>query len=227
MDVFRSMAVKSLLIYFLILSCTAFSAYSRAGGGGGGAGTYGRGLGVIIGLVNLILILWFVYRKNKKAKQLIAFSGVLDSVWNYDEMIAYSQEVFVRMQNAWKERDMDLVKDLVTDRLYHDYQKQLDWQKVKHEQNVIESIDIRRAQIIGVEDHSGKDEDKFTVYIKGKLVDYTISDKTGKIYENKSKSKTRFVDLYYFIRNGDKWLLDKIDNDVSLGKILKTKEIVD
>jgi hypothetical protein len=58
-------------------------------------------------------------------------------------------------------------------------------------------------------------------------VDYTISDKTGKIYTNKAKGKTDFVDLYYFLRREEKWFLDRIENDVSLGKILKAKEIVD
>jgi hypothetical protein len=84
-----------------------------------------------------------------------------------------------------------------------------------------------RHQSIGMEDHEGKVQDTFTVYIKGKMVDYIVSDKTGRIYTNSSKSSKLFVDLYYFVRNNDNWLLDKIDNNVTLGKILKAKEIVD
>ncbi len=72
-----------------------------------------------------------------------------------------------------------------------------------------------------------KNSDTFTVYIKGRLVDYTISDKTQQIYVNKSKSQKAFIDLYYFIRQENSWHLDKIDNNVTLGKIFKAKEIVD
>jgi predicted lipid-binding transport protein (Tim44 family) len=142
-------------------------------------------------------------------------------------MIALTNDTFIRMQNAWQERNMDLVKDIVTERLYADYKKQLDWQKVKHEQNMIEDITIKKTEIIGLEDRLGNTNDSFTVFIKGKLVDYTKSDKTDRIYENSSKKKTAFVDLYYFVRENDHWLLDKIDNQVSLGKILKSKEIVE
>jgi predicted lipid-binding transport protein (Tim44 family) len=217
---------KSLFFTFLFLS--TISAYARAGGGGGGSGSvYGRGLGVLLALINLALITFFVYRKNKRARQLISQLGTEDTLWNYEQMIDYAQEVFGKLQNAWMERNMELVKDIVTERLYQDYQKKLDWQKVKHEQNIIEDIEIKRTEIIGMEDHAGKDKDTFTIYIKGKLVDYTISDKTGKIYTNKAKGKTSFVDLYYFLRQEEKWLLDRIENDVSLGKILKAKEIVD
>jgi predicted lipid-binding transport protein (Tim44 family) len=217
---------KSLFFTFLFLS--TISAYARAGGGGGASGSvYGRGLGVLLALINLALITFFVYRKNKRARQLISQLGTQDTLWNYEQMIDYAQKVFAKMQNAWMERNMELVKDIVTERLYQDYQKKLDWQKVKHEQNIIEDIEIKRTEIIGMEDHAGKDKDTFTIYIKGKLVDYTISDKTGKIYTNKAKGKTSFVDLYYFLRKEEKWLLDRIENDVSLGKILKAKQMVD
>jgi hypothetical protein len=217
---------KSLSFTFLFLS--TISVYARAGGGGGGSGSvYGRGFGVLLALINVALIAYFVYRKNKIAKQLISNKSSEDTLWNYEQMIDFAQEVFVKMQKAWMERNMELVKDIITERLYKDYQKKLDWQKVKHEQNIIEDIEIKRTEIIGVEDHAGKGNDTFTIYIKGKLVDYTISDKTGKIYTNKAKGKSSFVDLYYFLRQEDKWVLDRIDNDVSLGKILKAKEIVD
>ncbi|GAA4746070.1 hypothetical protein GCM10023229_27600 [Flavisolibacter ginsenosidimutans] len=63
-----------------------------------------------------------------------------DSLWNYDQMINLANEAFARLQNARMERNMELVKDVVTEWLCHDYQKQLDWQKVKHEQNIVEDI---------------------------------------------------------------------------------------
>jgi hypothetical protein len=220
---------KSLLLSFSFLLFNTLSAYARAGGGGGGGtgSVYGRGIGTLIALINIALVAFFIYRKNKKAKQLISEISSQDTTWNYDQMIEYANDIFLRMQNAWMERNMDLVKDIVTERLYLDYQKQLDWQKVKHEQNRLEDIEIKKSRIIGMEDHEGKVQDTFTVYIKGKMVDYIVSDKTGRIYTNSSKSTKLFVDLYFFIRNNDNWLLDKIDNNVTLGKILKAKEIVD
>lgn len=218
--------MKFIATLFLLFAITGM-AYARAGGGSSGGGGAGKGVGAIITIINLGLIIYFVYRKNKKAKKLIDEIHNTDSIWDYDKMIDFANNTFSRMQNAWMERNMELVKDIVTERLYHEFQKKLDWQKIKHEQNIIEDIEIKKTEIIGVEDHNGKDTDSFTVYIKGRLVDYTISDKTQKVYTNSSKSSSSFVDLYYFVRQEDKWVLDKIDNQVTLGKIYKSKEIVE
>lgn len=202
-------------------------AFARAGGGGSSGGGTSKGIGAIISLINLGLIIYFVYRKNKKAKKIIHDIHNTDSLWDYDKMIDFANVTFSRMQNAWMERNMELVKDIVTERLFNEFQKELNWQKVKHEQNIIEDIELKKTEIIGLEDHTGKDTDSFTVYIKGRLVDYTISDKTQKVYTNSSKSSSSFVDLYYFVRQEDKWVLDRVDNKVTLGKIFKAKEIVD
>jgi len=220
------MGLKKITSTLIVLIASSDFVFARAGGGSGG-GSAARGIGLIIGLINLALISYFIYHKNKKAKKVISQIHNEDTFWDYDKMIDFTNDTFLRMQHAWMERNMDLVKDIVTERLYLDYQKKLNWQKVKHEQNIIEDITIKKTEIIGFEDRLGKDNDSFTVYIKGRLLDYTISDKTQKIYTNKDKSKTAFVDLYYFVRQNDQWYLDKIDNDVTLGKIIKAKEIVD
>lgn len=199
--------------------------YARAGGGGGN--NFGRALGMLIGLINAGLIIYYVKKRNKKAKILIDESHENDPLWDYDKMIAFSNDVFYRMQNAWTERDMDLVKDIVTENLYLDYKKKLDWMKVTHSKNMIEDINIRTVKIVGDQDYGPNEFDSFTVYIKGKLVDYLISDKTAHIYENSRKKRTFFSDLYYFVRHEDHWLLDRIDNRVTLGKILNQKQVID
>src|ERR1700740_716010 len=104
----RHKKIFSTLLLILILSNVVFA---RAGGGGGGGG-YGRGIGSIIALINLALISYLVYRRNKNAKKIISKIHNGDPLWNYDEMIAFTKDTFQRMQNAWMERDMNLVKDI-------------------------------------------------------------------------------------------------------------------
>ena len=213
---------------FFLLSTTLISAstIARPGGGSSGSGS-SRGIGAILGLIYLLILTLYIHKKNKKAKQIIEEIHSKDSIWDYDQMIDFSKQAFQRMQNAWSERNMDIVKDMVTPEFYQDYKKQLDWLKVKHEQNLIEAIEIKKSEMIGIEDHLDNKFDSFTVYIKGKMVDYTISDKTLKIYTNKSKQKTDFTDLYYFVRSNDKWLLSKIDGEVTLGKVIRMKEFIE
>ncbi len=197
--------------------------YARAGGGSGG----GRGIGSIVALIYVAILLIIIRRKSKKAKIQIDKIHLTDPFWDYDSMIALVKEVFNQMQVAWGERNMELVKDLVTRDLYNDFQKQLDWKKVKHEKNIIEDIDIKKIRIIGdEEDAKDKSNDKFTAYIFGKMVDYAIDDRTGKKLVLYSSKKEKFSDLYYFVRQDDKWLLDKIQNRVTLAEVVKVKQKV-
>ena len=88
--------------------------FARAGGGGAGGGL--KGIGVIIGIIYTLIVLYYVRIRNQKAKKLIDESHKTDPLWDYDKMIALSSDVFMRMQNAWTERNMDLVTDIVTER---------------------------------------------------------------------------------------------------------------
>ena len=200
-------------------------AFARAGGGSGGSAA-GRGIGAIISLITLVLTLYFINHKNKKAKKEIAISNNEDTFWNYDEMIQLANDLFYKMQDAWSQRNIDLVKDSITENLYKKYMKELHWMILKREQNIVEDIEIKKLKIIGNEDYLDNELDRFTVYISGKMIDYSISDKTLEIITNKTKERVAFSDLYYFIRHDNKWLLDKIDNQVDLIKVLQAKQII-
>ena len=126
--------------------------FARAGGGGGG-GNAVKGIGILISIIYTIVLVYYVKKRNRKAKALIDESHKTDPLWEYDKMIALSKDVFCRMQQAWTERDMDLVADIVTESLYLDYKKKLDWMKVTHTKNIIEAIDIRTIKIVGDQDY--------------------------------------------------------------------------
>lgn len=186
-----------------------------------------RGIGGIIALLIFGVFLLVANLKNKKAKKKIAISNSIDPFWNYDDMIEFSKETFIQLQNAWNERNMVLVKDRVTDELFESYQKQLDWMKVKKEKCFIEDINIKKIEIIGDEDYKDKDKDTFTAFLKGKLVKYTMSERTGKIFENSKKKKTSFMTFYYFQRHNENWLLNKIETRDLAFKIYKTRQLIE
>lgn len=220
--------MKKIKFYFLLpvgIIIEMQYAFARAGGGSGG-GAAGRGIGAIISLITLALTVYFINQKNKKAKKEIAISNNEDSFWNYDEMIQLANDAFYKMQDAWSQRNIDLVKDSITESLYTKYKKELHWMILKREQNIVGDIEIKKLKIIGNEDYLDNELDRFTVYISGKMIDYSISDRTLEIITNKAKERVAFADLYYFIRHDNKWLLDKIDNRVDLIKVLQAKQIV-
>jgi Tim44-like domain len=186
-----------------------------------------KGIGGIIALLLLSIFLLFANLKNKRAKKKIAISNSIDPFWNYDDMIKFSKKTFEQLQNAWSERNMDLVRDRVTDELYESYKKQLDWMKVKKEKNFIEDIRIKKTRIIGDEDYKDIEKDTFTAFISGKFVNYTMSERTGEIFENSKKKKSSFMTFYYFQRHDERWLLNKIETRDLVFKIYKTRQLIE
>jgi hypothetical protein len=186
-----------------------------------------KGIGGIIALSLFGIFLLVANLKNKRAKKEIAISNSIDPFWNYDDMIKFSMKTFEQIQNAWTERNMDLVRDRVTAELFESYQKQLDWMKVKKEKNFIEDINIKKTKIIGDEDYKEKEKDTFTAFLSGKLVSYTMSESTGKIFANSKKKRTPFMTFYYFQRHNEKWLLNKIETRDLAFKIYKTRQLIE
>ena len=185
-----------------------------------------RGVGSIIALMLFGIFLLTANLKNKRAKSKIAISNSIDPFWNYDDIVKFSKETFELIQKACTERNMDLVKDRVTDELYISYKKQFNWMEVKKEKNIIEDIQLKNVRIIGDEDYKDNNKDIFTVFLSGKLLNYTMSERSGEIFENSKKKRTFFRTFYYFQRHDNKWLLKKIEDTNLEFKVYKTRQLI-
>ncbi|HEV2833327.1 MAG TPA: hypothetical protein VGW31_15210, partial [Hanamia sp.] len=82
---------------------------------------------------------------------------------------------------------------------------------------------VADVKIISCEDFSDNSKDSFIAYIKGSIVDYTISEKTGRIIKNEKQEEEKFEDTYHFVRQRNKWLLNYIDNDVTISDLISAK----
>lgn len=78
-------------------------------------------------------------------------------------------------------------------------------------------------KIISCEDFNDDSKDSFIAYIKGTIVDYTISEKTGQIIKNPEREEEKFKDTFHFVRKGNKWLLNYIDNDITIIELIAAK----
>lgn len=54
------------------------------------------------------------------------------------------------------------------------------------------------------------------------MIDYTINIKTGALTSGKEEARTTsnsFKEIWVFLRNGNTWVLDEIDENVTIGEI--------
>lgn len=161
--------------------------------------------------------------KSKLSKRFLTRISQSDAFWNLDDMKLHAEKTFYEMQEAWENRDIDKEKKSISVEFYEKYRLELENMKERNEKNIIRDINLEEIKIIGCEDYKDDCKDKFTAYLSGTILDYTILETTGEVIKNREKTREKFSDTYHFIRNKNKWILDNIDNSVSLKDIVLAK----
>jgi len=219
MKLWRNRLVPASIIITSLVLLAPEVALARAGGGGG----HGKGSWVNLVVLPILLIYSAIIthkgrKKSKACNDLLVRLEKQDPVWDPDSIKHRIAQVFFKVQQAWMARDQNLAKDCMSDAIFEKHKIQTDQMIAAHRKNVLESINLTETDIVDVEDFSDNKKDRFWVYLKGSMVDYTIDDTTDRIVSGQQKPE-EFTELWKFIRSGDNWVLDEIDQKVSLFKL--------
>lgn len=206
---------------------------ARAGGGGGGGGRGGRGMYTFFLLILYPFILaWsvittcFLLWKNWKSKAAIR-SASKDPIWDFNSIKARIEEVYFRVQDAWMERDQNLVKDCISPRLYQKHKLQTDMMIKKGTKNILEDVNLMSARIVEVLDFKNDSKDQFWIVLKGSMIDYTINESSKKTLRGSKTQTEKFSELWKFVRVNNEWLLDEIDQDVGFVDLFEKNSYVE
>jgi predicted lipid-binding transport protein (Tim44 family) len=166
-------------------------------------------------LIYSAIITLKVREKSEACKELLAKLQKLDPVWDLDAIRRRVSEVFFKVQEAWMERDQNLAKDCMSKAIFDKHKMQTDELIAQHRRNVLEDINLIETEIVDVEDFADNKRDRFWVYLNGSMRDFMADDRTRDIVSGKDTPE-KFTELWKFIRAGDTWVLDEIDQTVSL-----------
>nr|WP_320048979.1 TIM44-like domain-containing protein [uncultured Desulfuromonas sp.] len=153
-----------------MLCCAPDSALARAGGGGGKGG--GSWLNVILWPVILIystILARKVRKKNQESQALLEKLAAHDAAWQIDAIKARIEEAFFKIQHAWMERNQDLAKEYMSERLYRKHKTQTDQMIRDNRKNVLENINLETARIVEVADSKDDSKDHIWVYLEGTM----------------------------------------------------------
>ncbi len=213
-----SKALLTLVIFLAAETC-----WARAGGGGGGGGG-GKG-----SWVNIVLLPFFIVysaiityqlrTKSRACKDLLARLEKLDPAWDLDGIRHRVDQVFFKVQQAWMERNQDLAKDYMSSALYQKHKLQTDQLIAQNRKNVLQDINLIEVRIVDVEDFLDNKKDLFWAHIKGSMIDYTIDDRTERVLSGDRNKAEEFTELWKFVRAANTWVLDEIDQKVSISDL--------
>lgn len=206
------------VLFFLL---NPLELWARAGGGGGGSG--GGGIVTIIVLPVVLIYTAILHyklnKKNKEAKALLRKLSTSERLWDERVIKKRIEEVFFRVQQAWMERNQDLVKDCVSERLYQKHKIQTGQMLQNKRKNILEQINLIEAKVVEVLDFKDDTKDSLWIHISGSMIDYTIDERSHRIISGKKDKIETFEELWKFVRGPTDWLLDEIDQKVSFSDL--------
>jgi predicted lipid-binding transport protein (Tim44 family) len=221
----RILSASAIITALLLLAPEV--ALARAGGGGG----HGKGSWINIILLPFLLIYSAIVthqvrKKNRACKALLARLEKQDPAWDLDAIRQRISQVFFKVQEAWMERDQNIARDCMSNAIFEKHKMQTDQLISQHRKNILDNINLIETDIVDVEDFADNKKDHFWVYVKGSMSDYTMDDRTDSVVSGNREAED-FTELWKFIRAGDVWVLDEIDQKVSLSDLRDFKATTD
>lgn len=121
-----------------------------------------------------------------------------DPLFNKDEFLSWASDLFVKLQYAWSDRNLESIRAFETPELYEQTQEQVD-RYIKNKQiNVLERVSVNFAKLYKFERQG--DRDNLTIMLESKMIDYIIDEDTRKIIKGDTNNKYNHY-LLTFVRN--------------------------
>ncbi len=131
----------------------------------------------------------------------------------FDEkyFVEVASDVFFKVQAGWMRRDLAAYSHLLGDQLAGEYQRHFKEMIEKGQINKLESIAVRRVEIVAAGSEGG--EDFVTVLFTANLLDYTVNDTTGALIEGSMTEPVKFAENWTWARptRTEKWKLEGIE----------------
>lgn len=131
----------------------------------------------------------------------------------FDEgyFLEVASDVFFKVQAGWMRRELDSYRHLLGNQLAEEYAQQFSTMRELGQINKLESIAIRKVEIVAAGSNNG--EDFVTVLFVANLLDYTVDEKTGDLLKGSMTEPIKFSEQWTWARpvRTDAWKLEGVE----------------
>ena len=180
---------------------------------------YGKGssfedfLSVMITFAILIAILIYIAKKSKRnppymSKQQgintpnVTFYENEEDIENkikaIEEFLAWSKDVFVKLQMAWTKRDWEEIRLYETNELFEQHKTQLQGYINNGTINVMDRICVNYAKLNKF--YQTSDKDILKIALNSSMVDYIKDEKTGNVLKGNTETRLTHTYILTFVR---------------------------
>ena len=135
----------------------------------------------------------------------------MDPAFDEQRFKDQSLDAFFKIQGAWANRDMSVIRSMFTDEMYGIIRDDADDLKKKKRINRLENIAVRKVEMSEVWQEAGKDF--ITVRFYANLLDYTTDETTGDVISGSKTEPVKFEEFWTFTRpvGNNPWQLSAIN----------------
>lgn len=143
-------------------------------------------------------------------------------------LVARVREVFMKVQEAWMERDQYIARDFMSDNLFEEHRSETDAMIEERKKNVLRDIRIHEVRIIDIrDDQAGADDSlepsggygrsghgvpRLSASITASMIDYVIDEDSGRVIDGDAEYRDEFTEVWKFVKNFNGWVADEIES---------------
>ena len=122
----------------------------------------------------------------------------IDPNFNKEEFIAWSKDVFVKLQTAWTKRDWEEIRLYETNELFEQHKTQLQGYINNGTINVMDRICVNYAKLNKF--YQTSDKDILKIALNSSMVDYIKDEKTGNVLKGNTETRLTHTYILTFVR---------------------------
>ena len=169
----------------------------------------------------IIIIVVIALSKNKKLKnnnRIVvtnneqAINEIKKYIPSFDanKFLLNGYGIFVRIEEAWMNFDLEKVRDCITDEMFNMYESQLTSMEMNGEQNIMKDFRLLNSAITQASKQNNMLQVKARYTVE--FYDYIINRNTKAVVRGNSNRKIRMVYEFTFIKDIENKKLDKCPN---------------
>lgn len=151
------------------------------------------------------------FRKGSEAaQQAVRQAAAQDSAWNEQGIVNYATTVFNRFQYDWERMDLPSIQQYVTPNYARHIGLMLYALQQMGRVNRMRNVAVSEAIITRAYDDANDQNDRVSVSFVASANDELVDAASGAVLH---RDTSEFGEQWNFVRSGDGWLLDSIDQE--------------
>lgn len=121
-----------------------------------------------------------------------------DKFFSEDKFITDAKNKFIKLQNAWSERDWEIIRPIESESLFEQHSKQLKGYIDRGQINKMERISVNWAELVSYS--TDNEKETLVVALNSSMIDYIIDEKTGNLLKGDRERRLTNTYKLSFIR---------------------------